>query len=197
MERRALSPAFFFGTAWAYDFYMTVTTLMTADELLRMPRDGWRYQLVEGELQKMSPSGWEHIRVAAQIIGSLTTFLKSHPIGFVGASEGGFIIARNPDTVLAPDAVFVSAERNIDTSAFFDGPPDVAFEVVSPSDRYTEVEEKTMRWLNGGVRAVVIVDPRNRTVRVHRSSGITKISDTLSVDDVIPGWSLPLSEIFT
>ena len=175
---------------------MTTTTLTTADELLRMPRDGWRYQLVEGELQKMSPSGAEHVAVAAQIIGSLTAFNRTHRLGRVYASEGGFRIDRNPDTVLAPDAAFVRAPRGVKTTGFFEGAPDVAFEVVSPNDRYTEVEEKTMRWLRAGVRAVVIVDPKTETVRVHRSSGVTNVTDLLAVDDVIPGWQMPLSEIF-
>lgn len=175
---------------------MTTTTLTTADELLRMPRDGWRYQLVEGELQKMSPSGAQHGRVAARIIARLLSFAEDHNLGAVYSSEAGFKIARNPDTVLAPDAAFVRAERVVDTISFFDGPPDVAFEVVSPNDSYGEVEDKTMRWLRGGARVVVIVEPRTRTVRVHRTSGATNIAGVLTIEDLLPGWALPLSEIF-
>ncbi|HEV8433475.1 MAG TPA: Uma2 family endonuclease [Thermoanaerobaculia bacterium] len=175
---------------------MTVTTLMTADELLRLPDDGWRYELVRGELRKMSPSGARHARVAAQIIGSLIAFLKGHPIGTAYASEAGFRISRTPDTVRAPDAAFVRADRVVDTPGFFDGPPDVAFEVTSPGDTYSEVEEKTLAWLRAGVLAVVIVDPRTSTVRIHRTSGATNVTEAIEVDDVIPGWKLPLSEVF-
>jgi Uma2 family endonuclease len=175
---------------------MTVTTFMTADELLRLPDDGRRYELVRGELRKMSPSGARHARVAAQIIGSLIAFLKQQPIGTVYASEGGFRISRQPDTVRAPDAAFVRADRVVDTASFFEGPPDVAFEVTCPGDSYSEIEEKTLDWLRAGVRVVVVVDPRTSSVRIHRISGAANVADVIEIDDVIPGWKLPLSEVF-
>jgi Uma2 family endonuclease len=175
---------------------MTVTTFMTADELLRLPDDGWRYELVQGELRKMSPSGARHARVAAQIIGSLIAYLKDHPIGTAYASEAGFRISRSPDTVRAPDAAFVSANRVIDTPSFFEGPPDVAFEVTSPGDTYSEIEEKTLGWLRAGVRAVVIVDPRTSSVRIHRASGATTVADAIEIEEILPSWKLPLSEVF-
>lgn len=175
---------------------MTVGTFMTADELLRLPDDGWRYELVKGELKKMSPSGARHGNVSANLIASLVPHVRKSRLGLVYASEVGFIIARNPDTVRAPDAAFVRSERAIETAGFFVGPPDVAFEVVSPGDSYSEVEEKTVEWLRGGVLVVVIVDPRRKTVRVHRSTGTTNVEDVLEIDDVIPGWRAPLAEIF-
>jgi Uma2 family endonuclease len=175
---------------------MTVGTLMTADELLRLPDDGWRYELVKGELKKMSPSGAQHGLVSTNIIFSLAGHVKARRLGSVYASEAGFIIARNPDTVRAPDAAFVRTERAVDTAGFFVGPPDAAFEVVSPGDSYSEVEEKTGEWLRAGVLAVVIVDPRRKTVRVHRATGTTNVDDVLAIDDVIPGWRASLAEIF-
>jgi Uma2 family endonuclease len=175
---------------------VTVGTLMTADELLRLPEDGWRYELVRGELKKMSPSGARHARVAAQIIGSLIRHVKSHQLGAVYASEAGFRISRNPDTVRAPDAAFVRAERAVDTPGFFEGPPDAAFEVVSPNDSYTEVDEKTVEWLRAGVRVVIIVDPRTRNINVHRATGAMHVADALTIEDVVPGWSMSLAEVF-
>jgi Uma2 family endonuclease len=169
---------------------------MTADELLRLPDDGWRYELVRGELRKMSPSGARHARVAAQIIASLVTHVKENRLGAVYASEAGFRISRQPDTVRAPDAAFVRAERVVDTAGFFDGPPDAAFEVISPGDTYSEIEEKTLDWLRAGARAVVVVDPRTESVRVHRALGATNVTDVVEIDDVIAGWKLPLSEVF-
>src|SRR3954452_10528094 len=130
---------------------MPVTTFMTADELLRLPDDGWRYELVRGELRKMSPSGARHARVSAQIIGSLVAYMKQRPLGVIYSSEAGFFISRQPDTVRAPDAAFVRAERVVDTMSFFNGPPDAAFEVISPGDTYSEIEEKTLDWLRAGV----------------------------------------------
>lgn len=175
---------------------MTVATLMTADELLRLPDDGWRYELVRGELKRMSPSGSRHGRVAANLIGSLIQYVKSNRLGVVYASEVGFRIAKTPDTVRAPDAAFVRAERAKDSIGFFEGAPDVAFEVISPSDSYTEVGAKTLQWLRAGVRAVVVVDPETKIVRIHRPGGVTEATDAIEIEDVLPGWRMPLAEVF-
>jgi Uma2 family endonuclease len=175
---------------------MTVVTSMTADELLQLPRDGWRYELVEGELRKMSPSGARHGRVAAEIVWSLMAQMKRQRTGAVYSSETGFRISRQPDTVRAPDAAFVRSERVTDTAGFFDGPPDAAFEVVSPGDTYTEIEEKTLAWLRAGTKVVVIVDPRTKTARVHRTGSASNADDVIEIEDVIPGWRLPLAELF-
>jgi len=175
---------------------MTVVSSMTADELLQLPSDGWRYELVEGELRKMSPSGARHGRVAAEIVGSLIAHMKRQRTGAVYSSETGFRLSRQPDTVRAPDAAFVRSERVTDTAGFFDGPPDAAFEVVSPGDTYTEIEEKTLAWLRAGTRVVVIVDPRTKSARVHRMGSASNSEDVIEIDDVIPGWRLPLAEIF-
>lgn len=169
---------------------------MTADELLRLPENGWRYELVRGELRKMSPSGANHGSVAAEIIASLALHVKQHGLGKVYASETGFRIGRSPDTVRAPDAAFVRAERVIDTQRFFEGPPDAAFEVVSPNDSYSEIEEKTLDWLRAGVRAVVIVDPRTRSARIHRGGSATPVVDVIEIENVVPGWTLTLAGIF-
>ena len=144
----------------------------------------------------MSPSGAEHGVIATQIIVSLGAYVKAHALGRVYASETGFRISRQPDTVRAPDAAFVRADRAVATRGFFEGPPDVAFEVTSPGDTYSEVEEKTLEWLRAGVRVVVIVDPRTSTVRIHRSAGATNVAEVIEIDDVIPGWKLALSEVF-
>lgn len=121
---------------------------MTADELLKVPRGEMRYELVEGELRKMSPSGARHGRVAVEIVvGSLIAQMKRQRTGAIYSSGTGFRISRQPDTVRAPDAAYVRSERATDTTGFFDGPPDAAFEVVSPGDTYTEIEEKTLAWL--------------------------------------------------
>lgn len=174
---------------------MTVGTLMTADELLQLPDDGWRYELVNGELQKMSPAGERHGRIAARIIASLASAVGPL-IGAVYASETGFKISREPDTVRAPDAAFVSAERLVDTAGFFEGAPDAAIEVVSPNDSYTEVVAKTQQWLRAGTRAVVIVDPQTQTVRIHRAGSTTTPTDAIEIADVIPNWHLPLADLF-
>jgi len=173
---------------------MSVSTLTTADELLRLPEDGYRHELVRGELKQMSPSGARHALVAARIIASLVNSTRG--LGAVYASEAGFRIARDPDTVRAPDAAFVAADRVVDTPGFFEGAPDIAFEVVSPNDSYSEVEEKTRMWLQAGVRVVVIVDPRTKSVRVHRATGTTTAAESIALPDIIPAWELSLIDLF-
>ena len=175
---------------------MTVTSLMTADELLRMPDDGCRYELVRGELRKMSPAGKRHSVIAMRIGHNLMTHVEPRAVGEVTGADGGYRISRNPDTVLAPDVGFIRQERAVNTDGFFEGPPDVAIEVISPGDTYTEVEEKAQEWLRAGTRAVVVVNPRRNTVRVHRPDGTEDLADVLAVEDVVPGWRMPFSEVF-
>lgn len=164
---------------------------MTADELLHLTNREGRHELVRGSLRTRKFADAIAGGIAAQIIGALLIA----PYGRVYASAG-FLIDRDPDTVRAPDAAFVRADRVVDTSGFFEGPPDVAFEVTSPGDTYSEIEEKTLDWLRAGVRAVVIVDPRTSSVRIHRTSGATNVTGAIEIDDVIPGWQLSLSEVF-
>jgi Uma2 family endonuclease len=178
---------------------MTVDTrAFTADELFQLPDDGSRYELVEGELRKMSPTGADHSSIAAWIVGSLVAYLRQHNIrGRVYTEGAGFVISRNPDTVLAPDVGYVMPERVVGSRRFFPGFPDLAVEVLSPNDSYSEVREKKDRYLKAGTRAVVIVDPRRFTVEVHRASGAMDVTDALTVEDLLPGWSMTLDDIFT
>jgi Uma2 family endonuclease len=176
---------------------MTVDTrLPTADELLRMPDDGFRYELVRGELRKMSPAGGDHGDIAMTIGAHLKSFAKASSLGKVYAAETGFLLSRNPDTVRAPDVAFVRTERVVKTSGYIPGAPDLVIEVVSPSDTYSEVRAKTREWLNAGTRAVVIVDGAKRLVEVHRMNEMVIVDDVLAVEDVVPGWRLAVAEIF-
>jgi Uma2 family endonuclease len=175
---------------------MTVTSLMTADELLRLPDDGSRYELVRGELRKSSPGGTRHGKIGAAIIISLGAFVKAKRLGEVYNADTGFRIGRNPDSVLAPEASFVRAERVVDTPKFFEGTPDVVFEVVSPGDSYSEVAEKAEEWLRAGTQAVVIVDPARKRAYIERPTGRTNVTEAITLEDVVPGWQLPLSELF-
>ncbi len=181
---------------------MTVDTRpFTADELLRLPDDGSRYELVEGELRKMSPAGGKHGRIGARILARLLTYVEQHNLGVVYGADTGFILSRSPDTVRAPDVAFDRAERAVDTDGYLPGAPDLAIEVISPSDLYTEVVQKTNQYLRAGTRAVVVVDPRKQIVQVHRPSGAatitTTVTEVLAVDDVVLGWEMPLDDIFS
>ena len=175
---------------------------MTADELLRMPDDGVRRELVEGELKEMIPAGRRHGRVAMRIGSRLAEYVESQRLGEVYAAETGFRIGSDPDTVRAPDAAFVRRERleeADDVEGFFPGAPDHAVEVVSPGDAYAEVEAKVTDWLDAGTLMVVVVNPIQRTVNVHRGSSeiaVLKDGDELDGGSVVPGWRLPVRELF-
>jgi Uma2 family endonuclease len=180
----------------------TTEQLMTADELLRMPDDGFRYELVKGELRKMAPARHEHGRVAVRFTWRLAQHVETNNLGVVYAAETGFTLATNPDTVRAPDVAFVSRERLDEAkraSGFWPGAPDLAVEVVSPGDTYTEVEEKAIDWLAAGARMVLALNPRKRTVTVYRSlNDIVILNDeaTLDLDDVVPGFKILVKDIF-
>src|ERR1051325_7872484 len=176
---------------------MTVTSLRTADELYRLPNDGNGYELVRGELRKtMSPTGFQHGDVESEIGSSLRAYVKKRGLGKVFTGDVGFRLERNPDTVLGPDVAFVRAERVVTTHKYFEGPPDLAIEVVSPGESYSKVKNKADDWLVYGTRAVIVVDPPRRGVRIHRPGETIDVADTIAVDDIVPGWRLPLSEIF-
>ena len=174
----------------------------TADELFEMPHDGFRYELVKGELRRMSPSGWEHGVIVVNITMLLGGYVKTNDLGTCSGAETGFKIASDPDTVRAPDLAFVSRERRPEGDArkkFFVGAPDLAVEVVSPGDTRREVDEKVEDWLESGARAVWIINPRRRSVSVHRSmSDVTRLSEGEELDGggVVPGFRCMVSEIF-
>lgn len=183
----------------------TTKTLLTEDDLLRMPDDGFRYELIEGELRQMAPTGFEHGRFTGKLHILLGAHVLAHKLGDVLAAETGFVIARTPDgraTVRAPDVAFVAAGRvpdDADTRKYLELAPDLVAETLSPSDTAVEVEEKIASWLRAGVRAALVVNPASRTVTVHRPpSEIVRLTtqDELDLGDVIPGFRCRVSEIF-
>jgi len=116
------------------------------------------------------------------------------------AAETGFLLARNPDTVRAPDAAFVTrerAERVGRVVGYWPGPPDLAVEVVSPGDAYSELHDKALAWLAAGTHVVLVVDPATRRVTVYRSPTDVKVrarDEAVDCSDVLPGFALPASE---
>ena len=179
----------------------TKTQLMTAEELLNMPKDGYRYELVRGVLRKMAPVGHTGGYYELNISSELRAFVKANGLGRAYSSNTGFLLERDPDYVLAPDASFVRQER-VETATeergYFPGTPDFVAEVISPSDRYADVDDKVKEWLNAGALMVVVVNPRDRTVRVHTPVSVITLteSDILDGGDVVPGWRLPVADIF-
>ncbi len=177
--------------------------LITAEELLRMPDDGFRYELVRGELKQMAPTGDEHGYIAGEVSAELRNYVKANGLGRAYAAETGFKIYSDPDTVRAPDAAFVSRERleaqGKVMQGFRPGAPDLAVEVVSPNDTHSEVVEKALEWLEAGCKMVLVAEPKRKTVTVYRSREDIRIlteGDSVDGADVVPGWRLPVAEIF-
>ncbi len=168
---------------------------VTAEQLLLMPEDGVRRELVEGEMNLV---GSVHGRIAAHLF----QHVENHELGAVLAAETGFKISSNPDTVRAPDVAFVRRERIEEVGeveGYWPGAPDLAIEVVSPNDSYTGVEEKVAAWLVAGTRTVVVVEPRTRTLTVRPSRTEIRVfteGDVLDVGEVVPGWTLPVADVF-
>ena len=180
----------------------TTVQPMTADDFLRMPNDGFRYELVKGELRKMAPAGHEHGRVAVRFTWRLAQHIETNNLGAVYAAETGFLIATDPDTVRAPDVAFVKRKRLDEVGkvdGYWPGAPDLAVEVVSPGDTYTEVEEKAIEWLEAGALMVLALNPRKRTVTVYRSlNAITILNEdaTIDLNDIVPGFKVAVKDIF-
>lgn len=174
--------------------------IVTAQQLFETP--GWeRFELVRGELVPMSPPGFNHGWIASGISAILRDFVHCQKLGVV-VVESGFIIARDPDTVRAPDVAFVRAERLPPggVRAFFEGAPDLAVEVIFPSDHASEVRAKVQDWLAAGCSEVWLVDPDARSVTVYssgRQAQILSSADTLASEALLPGFRLPIGQLFS
>ncbi|HET6976295.1 MAG TPA: Uma2 family endonuclease [Pyrinomonadaceae bacterium] len=176
----------------------TQTHLMTAEELMNIDDEPNRHELIKGELLTMVPPKPLHGRIVTNLIILLGVHVKTNRLGVV-YTESGYHLERDPDTVLGPDMSFVSAQR-VDQSDehYYQGPPDVAIEVLSPGDRKGYVERKLALYLDTGTRSVWLVNPRRRTVEVVSSTNDRRTfhdTDEL-VDDTIPGFRVKVSEIF-
>ena len=174
--------------------------LMTADELLNLPDDGNRYELSEGELICMSPAGGESPEVASEVFFRMRLFVTP-AIGRCGMGELGFRLAFNPDTVRAPDVWFVSRGRYPDAErkrGFWQLAPDLAVEVLSPSNLASDMLKKIDEYLSLGVRLVWVIDPESRRAWVFRAGRATVVvleDGSLDGEDVIPGFRLPLADV--
>jgi Uma2 family endonuclease len=172
--------------------------LMTAEELQRLPGDEWRYELVDGRLVRMAPTGGRHGRIVMALLAAVHGFVESEALGEVFPPETGFRISLEgePDTVLAPDLAFV--RRGREHEAGIEGyprlAPDLVVEVASPSQGHAEMGAKARRWLDAGVRLAWIVLPEARQVQIWRHSEPPQVltpNDDLLGEDVLPGFVLP------
>ena len=161
-----------------------------------------RYELVRGVPVEMSLTGMLHQIIAATVVAKLWAHVNANHLGYVGSSEGGYILARNPDIIRAADASFIAFEHVPKSGlqdGFFPVPPDLAVEVVSPNDRADAIMEKTEEYLQAGVRLIWMIYPKQRKVLVYRLNGTVQSltgDDMISGEDVLPGFTLPLNELW-
>lgn len=180
---------------------MATIQTMTIEEFAAITEPG-RFDLVHGEVIQMPPAGGEHGVITIEIGRLIANYVAERQLGRTYAAETGFIIDHDARTVLAPDVAFVVSERvpPIDQQrGFVPIPPDFAVEVVSPSDRIVDVNAKVGEYLEAGVRLVWIVEPRRRTVTVYRADRSARLlieGESLDGGDVLPDFSLPVSDIF-
>jgi Uma2 family endonuclease len=178
-------------------------SLMTAEELLELPGDDYKYELIEGELIRMAPTGGEHGVLTVRLGRLLDEYVEAAGLGSVCGAETGFVLRRTPDTVRAPDAAFIARDRIPETGipkTYWPFAPDLAVEVISPSDRFDEVQTKVAEYLTAGTRLVWVVNPSTRTVFVYhsgREAQVFGLEDELSGEDVIPGFRCPVKRVFT
>lgn len=179
----------------------TGTRLITAEDLWAMP-DKERLELVRGEVRTVAPAGFEHGAVTINISAPLAMHVKARRLGVVLGAETGFILRRNPDIVRGADVAFVVAAR-IPAGRlpvkFWEGPPDLAVEVVSPTDVAGKIEEKVNDYLDAGTRIVWVVNTKSRIVTVRRPGAepiALRPGDAIDGADVVPGFRLDVSDVF-
>lgn len=184
----------------AYVPTMSASIVMTAEELLHVRIPDKRVELVRGLLVVREPAGLRHGRVVMELGRRLANHVEAHGLGKVYTAEPGFTVARDPDTVRAPDLAFVGRERLPDPEpeGFPDLAPDLVVEVLSPGDRPGEVLAKVADWLNAGTKLVWFVDPERRLARAYRQDGTEALltaDQALDGEEVVPGFSCPLEAI--
>jgi Uma2 family endonuclease len=176
----------------------TIRPAATEEDLLRTPRDGQKYELVDGQI-RVSPAGRRHGRVCIRLGGRLDAYAEERQLGYVYDSSTGFRLPGG--NVRVPDVSFVAKGRSPneqDAEGFGDLAPDLAVEVLSPGEHPRDVLDKVGEYLQAGVRLVWVIDPRARTAVIHRSlSDVRQLSpeDFLDGEDVVPGFRCRLAEV--
>jgi len=186
---------------------MAVDTLspprpVTAEELFLMPDDDRPVELVDGELVWTTPTGYKHGHLVGLVYGALQDHVRSIGAGEVLAGEPGFVLRRSPDTVRAPDVAYIDASMipgPDDELRFIEGAPDLAVEILSPTQSRASVDDKAQEYIAAGCRLAWVIYPQSRTASVWRADGTTEHfppDGSLRGEDVLPGFELRLADLF-
>ena len=181
---------------------MALTRLLSVEDLEQMGSEGEALELYDGVPREHTGMSWQHGRLGVRISSPLYFYVASHALGEVFTSDTLFTLARHPDTVVRPDVSFVRSDRRPpedEWDRIARIPPDLAVEVVSPTDRPVDIMDKIERYQAAGVPLLWLVEPGRRTVTVYtlgQDPHTLREADILHGGDVIPGFTLPIAEIF-
>jgi Uma2 family endonuclease len=174
--------------------------LYTAEDLLRLPSEGKRYELVKGKLIEMSPPGRPHSVLTVWVLYLVFNHVRSGNLGEVSGPDAGFMLSRNPDTVRSPDISFISKDRlGPLEDSYYTVAPDLAVEVISPGNSETEMEEKITAYFRVGTLLVWYFYPQLRAIYVYHAPDkitVLGVDDTLDGGDVLPGFKVNVKDIF-
>ena len=173
----------------------SIPTTMTLEEFLEHDVEGYEY--VKGELVPMAPPSREHGEISVNVIRYLDAHVYQNKLGRLYTAETTFQVG---ERTAKPDVAFVAtAQLTGDKTKGFSIPPDLAIEVVSPSDVLSRIAEKALAYLDAGTRLVWVLEPVSKTVTAYRSeTDIETLTrdDTLTGEDVIPGFTCPVAHLF-
>ena len=168
---------------------------ITAEEFLENDFEGYEY--VKGELVSMAPPSMEHGEISINVIRHLDSHVHAHRLGRLYTAETTFQLE---DRFVKPDVAFVSTARLPENRRKGSPiPPDLAIEIVSPTDKHYDVTEKALAYLKAGTRLVWVIEPVAKTVMVYRSETdftLSTCEDTLTGEDVVEGFTCPVAQLF-
>lgn len=178
-----------------------ISTLITAEEFAALGDIG-PAELIHGKVVRVTAPKPRHGRIAMRLGSALHRFVRKHKLGEVYAAETGYLLEKNPDLIRCPDVSFVRATvaSKHDEDDYYEHAPDLAVEVLSPSDRPEKVKEKVQAWLTGGAKEVWVVDPEARTLAVYSPRGrasVWRADEAFHSEAVVPGFKIaPLGRLF-
>jgi Uma2 family endonuclease len=181
---------------------MVATRRVTVEEFEETPLEG-NWELVDGELVEVSPTAEESSNISAILVVLIGQHVLEHDLGRIYTAEGGFVLFPNRATVRAPDVAFVRADRIPHGDArkrFARVAPDLVVEVLSPTDRPSDVVAKVEMYREAGVPLIWLVDPDTKTVTVvatETSVATLHAEDTLEGGTILPGLHIPVAKIFS
>ena len=180
---------------------MATTRLFTVEDVERAPpEDEW--ELIDGELVPVTPSGLESSSLGHRIGWIVGNFVYAHGLGLMTGADGGYVLFPGRATIRVPDVAFIRHDRLPppgERSRFPRLAPDLAVDVLSPSDSTSEVIAKIEMYQEAGIPLIWVVDPQKTTITVitaGRPTTVLKPGDVLDGGDVLPGFSVPVAEVF-